>query len=211
MAAHLDGLGVGIIDMAGLAQKGGAVTTTCGSRRRPEDIHSIRIAAEEADTVLACDIVVAGSRKALAAIRPGESRVFVNLHETYPGDFTRDADFSLPTRRLQRAIEERAGAGRAHFVEAQRLATRSSATRSPPTCSWWASPGSRAGLPIARASILEAIRLNGVEVEMNIAAFEWGRRAAFDLSRGGTRGRTCQRRRSTPTLRRRSWRAASRS
>ena len=122
MAAHLDGLGVGIIDMAGLAQKGGAVTTHMKIAPRPEDIHSIRVAAEEADTVLACDIVVAGSKKALTAIRPGESRVFVNLHETYPGDFTRDADFSLPTRRLKRAIEERVGAGRAHFVEAQRLA-----------------------------------------------------------------------------------------
>ena len=135
MAAHLDGLGVGIIDMAGLAQKGGAVSIHMRIGPTPEAIHAIRIAAEEADTVLGCDIVVAGSRKALAAIRPGESRVFVNLHETYPGDFTRSADFSLPTRRLRHAIEERAGAGRAHFVEAERLATaRSSATRSPPTC-----------------------------------------------------------------------------
>ena len=87
MAAHLDGLGVGIIDMAGLAQKGGAVSIHMRIGPTPDAIHSIRIAAEEADTVLACDIVVAGSRKALAAIRPGESRVFVNLHETYPGRF----------------------------------------------------------------------------------------------------------------------------
>ena len=34
------------------------------------------------------------------AIRPGRSKVFVNIHETYPGDFTRDADFTLPSRRL---------------------------------------------------------------------------------------------------------------
>ena len=49
------------------------------------------------------------------------------------------------------------------------------------------------GMPVSRAkSMLEAIRLNGVEVEMNIAAFEWGRRAAFDLAAaergGGHRG-----------------------
>jgi indolepyruvate ferredoxin oxidoreductase len=91
----------------------------------PDWIHAIRISAEEADTLLGCDIVVAGSRKALASIKPGESRVFVNLHETYPGDFTRAADFSLPTRRLRHAIEERAGAGRVNFVEAERLAKAS--------------------------------------------------------------------------------------
>jgi indolepyruvate ferredoxin oxidoreductase len=182
MAAHLDGHGVGVIDMAGLAQKGGAVTTHMKIAPRPQDIHSIRVAAEEADTVLACDIVVAGSRKALAAIKPGEARVFVNLHETFPGDFTRDADFSLPTRRLRRAIEERAGAGRAHFVEAQRLASALLGDAIAANMFMVGFAWQQGGLPVSRASILEAIRLNGVDVAMNQAAFEWGRRAAYDLA-----------------------------
>jgi indolepyruvate ferredoxin oxidoreductase len=181
MAAHLDGLGVGIIDMAGLAQKGGAVSIHMRIAPKAEDIHSIRITAEEADTVLACDIVVAGSKKALAAIRPGAASVFANVHETFPGDFTRDADFSLPTRRLRRAIEERAGPGRAHFVEAQRLASAllgdSVATNMFMVGYGW----QQGGLPLTHASIMEAIRLNGVEIDMNIAAFEWGRRAAEDV------------------------------
>jgi indolepyruvate ferredoxin oxidoreductase len=181
MAAHLDGLGVGIIDMAGLAQKGGAVTTHMKIAPRPQDIHSIRLSAEEADTVLACDIVVAGSRKALAAMRPGESRAFVNLHETFPGDFTRDADFSLPTRRLRRAIADRVGAGRAHFVEAQRLASALIGDALAANMFMVGYAWQLGGVPISRISILEAIRLNGVEVEMNQAAFEWGRRAAHDL------------------------------
>jgi indolepyruvate ferredoxin oxidoreductase len=180
MAAHLDGLGVGIIDMAGLAQKGGAVTTHMKVAPRPEDIHAIRISAEEADTVLACDIVVAGSRKALASVKPGESRVFVNLHETYPGDFTRDADFSLPTRRLRRAIEERAGVGHAHFVEAHRLASGLTGEAIAANMFMVGYAWQLGGLPFSRAAILEAIRLNGVDVEMNQAAFEWGRRAAHD-------------------------------
>ena len=182
MAAHLDGYGVGLIDMAGLAQKGGAVTTHMKIAPRPQDIHSIRIAAEEADTVLACDMVVAGSRKALASIRPGESQVFANLHETYPGDFTRNADFSLPTRRLKRAIEERAGAGRAHFVEAQLLASALLGDAIAANMFTVGYAWQQGGVPISRASILEAIRLNGVEREMNEAAFEWGRLAAHDLA-----------------------------
>jgi indolepyruvate ferredoxin oxidoreductase len=182
MAAHLDGHGVGLIDMAGLAQKGGAVTTHMKIAPRPEDIHSIRIASEEADIVLACDIVVAGSKKALTSIKPGESRVFVNLQETYPGDFTRDADFSLPTRRLRRAIEERVGAGRAHFVEAQRLAGALLGDAIATNMFMVGFAWQHGGLPLSRAAILEAIRLNGVEAEMNAAAFEWGRRAAHDAA-----------------------------
>ncbi len=181
MAAHLDGLGVGIIDMAGLAQKGGAVTAHMRIAPRAEDIHAIRIAAEEADTVLACDIVVAGSKSVLTAIRPGETEVFVNRHETYPGDFAREADFSLPTLRLERAIEERAGAGHAHVIEAQRLAVALLGDAIATNMFMVGFAWQQGGIPISRAAILEAISLNGVETEMNAAAFEWGRRAAADV------------------------------
>ena len=72
MAAHLDGLGVGIIDMAGLAQKGGAVTThmRIAPRRRRTSTRSAS-RPEEADTVLACDIVVAGSQEGAGGDPPG--------------------------------------------------------------------------------------------------------------------------------------------
>ncbi len=180
MAAHLDGLGIGVIDMAGLAQKGGAVAIHMRIGPSPEAIHAIRIAAEEADVVLACDIVVAGSKKALAAIKPGETQVFVNLHETYPGDFTRDADFSLPTMRLRRGIEARAGEDHVSFVEAERLARRLVGDAIATNMLMVGFAWQMGGLPISRESLIEAIRLNGVEAEMNIAAFEWGRRAAHD-------------------------------
>jgi indolepyruvate ferredoxin oxidoreductase len=182
MAAHLDGRGVGIIDMAGLAQKGGAVTTHMRIAPKAEAVHAIRIAAEEADTVLACDIVVAGSKSALAAIRPGETQVFVNSHESYPGDFTREVDFSLPTRRLEQALEERTGAGRMHAIEAQRLATALMGDAIATNMFMVGFAWQQGGLPVSRQSILEAIRLNGVEPEMNAAAFEWGRRAAADIN-----------------------------
>src|SRR5205807_1542597 len=68
MAAHLEGKGVGIIDMAGLAQKGGAVASHIRFANRPEDIHAIRVAARSAELVLGGDIVVAGSKKVLAAL-----------------------------------------------------------------------------------------------------------------------------------------------
>ena len=37
-------------------------------------------------------------------------------------------------------------------------------------------------VPLSREAILRAIELNGVQVERNRAAFEWGRRCAHDLA-----------------------------
>ena len=123
MAAHLEGKGVGIIDMAGLAQKGGAVYSHMRIAERAEDIHAIRVAAGGADLVLGGDIVVAGNKKVLAAVQPGQTAMVVNLAEFLPGDFTRNADFSLPTERLKRAISNASGAEHAHFIDANRIAS----------------------------------------------------------------------------------------
>ena len=135
MAAHLEGKGCGVIDMAGLAQKGGAVQSHLRIAGRPQDISSIRIAAGGADLVLGGDIVVAANKKVLAAVKPGATTMVVNTTEMLPGEFTRDADFALPTERLRRAITAAAGV-RAHFIDASRLAAApsepvSSATRVP--------------------------------------------------------------------------------
>ena len=121
MAAHLEGKGVGVIDMAGLAQKGGAVYSHMRIAERPEDIHAIRVAAGGADLVLGGDIVVAGNKKVLSAAKPAAPRWSINTAEFLPGDFTRNADFSLPTERLKRAITAAAGA-RAHALHRRHAA-----------------------------------------------------------------------------------------
>ncbi len=71
MAAHLEGKGVGVIDMAGLAQKGGAVYSHIRIANTPDDIHAIRVAAGGADLVLGGDIVVvAAPRRCWAPSSP---------------------------------------------------------------------------------------------------------------------------------------------
>src|SRR5690349_18717162 len=122
MAAHLEGKGVGVIDMAGLAQKGGAVQSHIRIAKDPADIHAIRVAARSADLVLGGDIVVAGNKKVLAAVKPGTIAV-INTAEMLPGEFTRNTEFSLPTERLRRAISGAAVHEHTHFVNASRLAT----------------------------------------------------------------------------------------
>ena len=93
MAAHLEGKGCGSIDMAGLAQKGGAVYSHVKIGARPEDIHAIRVAAGEADLVLGCDLVVSGTKKVLAAVRRNETGFVVNTAEIYPWRFHPSSGF----------------------------------------------------------------------------------------------------------------------
>src|SRR5262249_62178859 len=68
------------------------------------------------------EIVVAGNKKWWAAVKTGTPEMVINLAEVRPGDFTRNADFSLPTERLKRAILADAGRDKTHFIDATRAA-----------------------------------------------------------------------------------------
>jgi indolepyruvate ferredoxin oxidoreductase len=182
MAAHLEGKGVGIIDMAGLAQKGGAVYSHIRIANKPEDIHAIRMAAGGADLVLGGDIVVAGNKKVLAAVKHGSTRMMINTAEFLPGDFTRNADFSLPTERLKRAIIAAAGSDNVSFVAASRLATALLGNSIAANIFLVGYAFQKGGLPLSAESIEKAIEMNGEAVALNQAAFRWGRRAALDVA-----------------------------
>ena len=182
MAANLEGKGVGVLDMAGLAQKGGAVQSHIRIAHKPEDIHAIRVAARRADLVLGGDIVVAGNKKVLAAVRTGETQMIINTAEVLPGDFTRNTEFSLPTERLRRAISGIAGEGRSHFINASRIATALLGNSIGANMFMLGYAYQLGALPLSSEAIERALELNGEAVKMNIAAFRWGRRAAVDLA-----------------------------
>jgi indolepyruvate ferredoxin oxidoreductase len=179
MAAHLEGRGCGMIDMAGLAQKGGAVFSHVKLASAPEDIHAIRVAPGGADLILGCDLVVSGSRAALQTMKGDRTGVVVNAAEVFPGDFTRNADFALPTERLKRAIQSAAGGG-ARFIDAT-AAARAALGDSIGANMFMLGYAYQVGLvPLSSAAIRRAIELNGEAVEMNLSAFAWGRAACAD-------------------------------
>jgi indolepyruvate ferredoxin oxidoreductase len=177
MAAHLEGKGCGMIDMAGLAQKGGAVFSHIRIGKTPEDINAIRVSAGKADLILGCDLVVSGAKKVLAAARVGQTVFVANTAEVMPGDFARSADFSLPTERLKKAIREAAGQENAHFFDATRAATVLFGNSLAANMFLLGLAFQKGGLPLSAEAIERAIELNGQAVAMNISAFRWGRRA----------------------------------
>ena len=180
VAAHIEGKGVAVLDMTGLAQKGGSVYSHIRIAARPEDIHAVRIAAGEANAVIGCDMIVAASDEAIAKMQAGHTRAVINRDVAPTGAFTRDPDLVVPRDAMQEAIVEACGAGAADFVEAGELATAllgdSIATNLFMVGYAW----QKGLVPVGREAIARAIELNGASVEANKAAFEWGRRAAVD-------------------------------
>ena len=180
MAAHLEGRGVGVLDMAGLAQKGGAVFSYVRFAKKSEDIHAIRVAAGRADLIIGGDIVVTGTRKVLAAAKHGATTMVVNTAEFLPGEFTRNADFSLPTEKLKRTITADAGREHTHFIDATRLATALFGQSLGSNMFMVGYAYQLGAIPLSSSAIERAIELNGEAVAMNKGAFHWGRRAAVD-------------------------------
>ena len=180
MAAHLEGRGVGVLDMAGLAQKGGAVFSYMRIAENPDAIHAIRVAAGRADLVLGGDIVVAGTRKILAAVKHGATQMVVNTAEFMPGEFTRNADFSLPSERLKRTIVADAGADKTHFINASGIAAALFGQSISANMFMVGYAFQLGAIPLSAAAIEQAIALNGEAVATNRAAFHWGRRAVVD-------------------------------
>ncbi|MGO9768783.1 MAG: indolepyruvate ferredoxin oxidoreductase family protein [Roseiarcus sp.] len=181
MAAHLEGKACGAIDMAGLAQKGGAVFSHVKLARRPEDIHAIRVAVGEADLILGGDLVVSGARQALAAMRGEKTGAVVNTAEIFPGDFTRKPDFTLPAERLKQSIQARCG-GAARFVDASAAATALFGAAIGANMFLLGYAYQFGYVPLSAAALRRAIALNGEATAMNLAAFDWGRAAAADPS-----------------------------
>ena len=181
MAAHLEGKGIGIIDMVGLAQKGGAVLSHLRLADRPEDVHVPRVASGGADLILGGDLVVTGGHKALSTVRKGHTRLVVNSYEMITGDFTKNADWLFPNLELKQGIEHAAGAENTEFLDATRLATALLGDAIAGNLFLLGFAFQRGLIPLSLESLEQAIELNGIAVEMNKTAFLWGRRAVHDL------------------------------
>ena len=182
MAAHLEQKGCTVLDMTGLAQKGGAVYSHVRIARSSAEIHATRIAAGGARLLLGCDLVVSASADALSRLRSRFTRAIVNSHEIITGDFTRDPDLRFPSRELQRSIVEAVGPENTDFLDGSTLATGLLGDSIASNLFMLGYAYQRGAVPLSAAALEHAIELNGVAVGLNQRAFRWGRRAAVDLT-----------------------------
>jgi indolepyruvate ferredoxin oxidoreductase len=182
MAAHLEGKGCSVLDMAGLAQKGGAVSSHIILAADTAQIRSTRVAMAEADLLLGCDLIVSTQADALSRIARGRTHAVLNTDTSPTADFVKDPNWQLPADELRGVLSAHCGEGQVDFVEAASLATAllGDAIYTNPFMLGYA--WQKGWIPLQQASIKRAIELNGVSIQANLAAFDWGRAAAMDLT-----------------------------
>jgi indolepyruvate ferredoxin oxidoreductase len=180
MAAHLEGKGVGVIDMSGLAQKGGAVAVHLRVGESPDDIKLVRASASGADLVLGCDLVVAASDTVLSIVSEGVTSVVANDHEMMTGDFTRQPNLAMPMEEMRDALSDAAGADKARFIDAHAVSKALLGDTMSANIFLLGYAWQLGRVPVLREALEQSIRLNGVAVESNLDAFNWGRFAAHD-------------------------------
>ncbi len=183
MAAHLEGKGASVLDMTGMSQKNGSVTSHVKVANSPAELHAQRIATGEADLVLGCDMLTAGAQDAISKMRPGRTMAVVNLHEQPPGTFAQNADWQYPVAEVRALIAESVGAADVDFIDATKLATALMGDSIAANLFMLGYAWQKGRIPLAEASLLRAIELNGVAIASNKKSFLWGRRAAVDLAR----------------------------
>jgi indolepyruvate ferredoxin oxidoreductase len=177
-AAQLDGKGAGMMEMAGLAQKGGAVHIHCRLAEHPGDISAIRVATGEAHALIGGDLVVSAGSKTLGLMRAGQTGAVVNSHEIITGDFTRDTEFALPTDQLKLALEAKMQ-GRVDLFDASELARAVMGDAIFSNMLVFGAAWQRGLIPLTLEALHEAIRMNGAAVEKNLKAFDIGRWAVL--------------------------------
>ncbi len=180
MAAHLDGFAASVLDFMGFAQKGGSVLSFVRLADRPERLNQVRIDAQQADAILACDLVVGASPEALLTVRHGRTRILANVHPIPVAESVRNPDADLRLGAMLDKLRFAAGAERVETFDAQALATDFLGDTVTANVLALGVAWQRGLVPVSLPALQRAIELNGVAVEANKLAFALGRLAAAD-------------------------------
>lgn len=180
MGAHLEGKGASVLDFTGFAQKGGVVISHLRIGSSPADLHQVRVADGRADAVVACDVVVATDPRSVRVLSKGRTRVLVNHSEVPTGQFVQDRNADIRMDARLNAIGNAVGSDHLVVTEANALMEQLMGHTVYANVFLLGHAWQQGMVPVSGQALLRAIEINGVNIEENKLAFNWGRLAAED-------------------------------
>lgn len=182
MAAHLQGKACSVLDMTGLAQKGGAVMSHVRLADLADDIQSTRVGTGMADLVIGCDLIVTAGKDAVS--RMGEGRTFaaVNQGSSPTATFIKNPNWQFPADGAENEIRKACGSERVQLIDASGIATALMGDNIATNMFLLGYAWQKGWVPLTEAALMRAIELNAVSIDFNKQAFNWGRIAANDLA-----------------------------
>jgi indolepyruvate ferredoxin oxidoreductase len=178
MAAHLEGKAASVLDFMGFAQKGGSVLSFVRLAQAADSLNQVRIDTQQADAILACDMVVAASPEALQTARYDRTRVVINVHEIPVAESLKNPDADLKADLLVDKVRAAAGSQQVETLDAQALSEEFIGDTVTANIVAMGYAWQRGLIPISLAAMQRAIELNGVAIEKNLVSFSLGRLAA---------------------------------
>ncbi|WP_442595775.1 indolepyruvate ferredoxin oxidoreductase family protein [Parapusillimonas sp. JC17] len=178
MAAHLEGRAASVLDITGLAQKGGTVISHIRLSSGSHSPAAVRIDPQQADVAILCDVVAASRPEALQALKPGKTATSVNSYLAPTAEFTRDPDVRLDAQPLLDTLRAAAGPANTWALNAHALAEQQFGDSILANMMMLGHAWQRGHIPLSEEAIMHALVLNGVAVQANREAFRMGRLAA---------------------------------
>lgn len=175
MAAHLEGKGVQVLDVTGLAQKGGAVISHVQLSHSPDELYATRIGIGEADLILGCDALVTASKEITSKTQKGRTWAVVNQGKTPTADMFADRKWRYPVEGTKEKLTELLGADQSVFFDANRKALELLGDTIFANALLMGFAWQEGKIPLQYDNLMRAFELNAVAVDKNKAAFEWGR------------------------------------
>jgi indolepyruvate ferredoxin oxidoreductase len=180
VAAHLEGKGASVLDMSGLAQKGGPVMSHVWIAEHVDAIHTTRVGIGAASLVVGCDLIVTASKDALQRMDTSRTHVVANSTNAPTAAFVKNPNWQFPEGALEKEIQAAAGADNTVFVEANRIAVALMGDAIATNMLMLGYAFQKGWVPVGEEALLKAIELNGVSIDFNKKAFNWGRYMAVD-------------------------------
>ena len=174
MASHIENKKISVLDMTGMSQKNGSVSSHLRFYTDHNNIGSQRIPDGHLDLLLSYDLLGIGDKNITNKINQNRTNIVVNSNQQPTGHFAQDETKFIEMESFK-TLSNNLTKNKINFINTTAIAEKLTGNTMASNLFMLGFSVQKSLLPIQPDSILKAIELNGVQVKMNSLAFNWGR------------------------------------